>query len=220
MQYLKQAVIIVIVASLLGLGYNFLMPRFAKPSASAITPNFPPVYLSSANGKTSNVPAGRANLLAPPAARATAPGGIDLFSYDAAKDTQRLKKEEVIRQEEAALNKNIGSVMLEQAREMHANWTTFIDSRPTELFGAGHIQNAVNIPEATFDEAFENFRHNLQIPFDQPLVVYCGGADCALSYRIAQKLAGKGYTNIRVYKGGYDEWFAACQKNPVAFPIQ
>ncbi len=217
MQYLKQALTIVILASLLGLGYNFLMPRVAKPAGGATAPGFPPAYLSSTNGKVSNVPAAKPGLQSAPAA---APGGIDLFSYDAARDTQRLKKEEVVRQEEAALNKNIGSVMLEQAREMHASWTTFIDSRPPEQFGAGHIQNAFNIPEEMFDEAFANFRHTLQIPFDQPLVVYCGGADCALSYRIAQKLAGKGYTNIRVYKGGYDEWFAACQKNPVAYPIQ
>ena len=38
------------------------------------------------------------------------------------------------------------------------------------------------------------------------IVVYCGGPTCPQSLQAAQKLTDLGYTNVRAYEGGLEEW--------------
>jgi rhodanese-related sulfurtransferase len=41
---------------------------------------------------------------------------------------------------------------------------------------------------------------------DAEIVVYCAGPGCPQSVLAAEKLATVGYTNVRVYEGGLQEW--------------
>jgi rhodanese-related sulfurtransferase len=41
---------------------------------------------------------------------------------------------------------------------------------------------------------------------DAEVVVYCAGPNCPQSGYAAQKLLSLGYTNVRAYEGGLEEW--------------
>lgn len=83
----------------------------------------------------------------------------------------------------------------------------FIDSRSGEEFDAGHIPDAVNI---SLDEAKKGF------PGGEPdflkeklMVLYCRGGDCRQSVTLSRLLYDRGYKNIKIYQGGWDEWHRA-----------
>ncbi len=44
---------------------------------------------------------------------------------------------------------------------------------------------------------------------DAEIVVYCAGPDCPQSHYAFEKLIHFGFTNVRVYEGGLQEWSAA-----------
>ncbi len=44
---------------------------------------------------------------------------------------------------------------------------------------------------------------------DAEVVVYCAGPKCPQSRMAAEKLQALGYTNVRAYEGGLEEWKAA-----------
>jgi len=41
---------------------------------------------------------------------------------------------------------------------------------------------------------------------DTPIVVYCSGRTCPNSRQAAEKLVAFGFTRVRVYEGGLEEW--------------
>lgn len=78
-----------------------------------------------------------------------------------------------------------------------------IDSRPAaRQYDPGHIPGAINIPDSQFDKLVD------KLPTDKamPLIYYCGGLECVLSDRSAEKARKLGYTNVLTYPPGYPEW--------------
>ena len=51
-----------------------------------------------------------------------------------------------------------------------------------------------------------------QSPKGEEIIVYCGGPTCPQSLQAAQKLTDLGYTNVRAYEGGLEEWKNAGNK--------
>ena len=49
-------------------------------------------------------------------------------------------------------------------------------------------------------------------PHDMLIVVYCAGPKCPQSLQAAQKLMDLGYTNVKAYEGGLEEWTNAGNK--------
>jgi rhodanese-related sulfurtransferase len=47
---------------------------------------------------------------------------------------------------------------------------------------------------------------------DDEIIVYCGGPTCPQSLQAAKKLTDLGYTNVRAYEGGLEEWKNAGNK--------
>ena len=43
-------------------------------------------------------------------------------------------------------------------------------------------------------------------PKGEEIIVYCGGPKCPQSLQAAQKLMNLGYTNVKAYEGGLEEW--------------
>ena len=82
-----------------------------------------------------------------------------------------------------------------------------VDARSGAEYEAGHITGAVNIP---YDELLDNYeRLKTAIPADAVVVCYCEGPTCDQSENLAKELTFMGYTNVLVYKGGWQEWEAA-----------
>lgn len=80
----------------------------------------------------------------------------------------------------------------------------FIDARTPELYQEGHIQGALNLPIAEFDQMADKVL--MDFPEDALIVTYCDGEDCALSAELALKLKEIGYENVRVLHNGWSVW--------------
>ncbi|MFN6963630.1 MAG: rhodanese-like domain-containing protein [Pyrinomonadaceae bacterium] len=55
-----------------------------------------------------------------------------------------------------------------------------------------------------------------KIPKDAEIVVYCAGPECPQSAAAAEKLTTLGYTRVKAYEGGLEEWKAAGHKTVTA----
>ncbi len=93
------------------------------------------------------------------------------------------------------------------AFRMHGAGALFLDARRTAAYEAGHIAGARSIPvwEHDADARLERLR-NSGIPFDREIVVYCSGAACEDSARLAEKLALAGFFKLSLYKDGFPDW--------------
>jgi rhodanese-related sulfurtransferase len=100
---------------------------------------------------------------------------------------------------------SISFIMLPEAESLFAmNETLFIDSRTAEAFKAGHIAGAVNIPYE--DKTDASLLVERAVSKEQSLVVYCDGSTCQSSVGLSKFLHDQGFTDIRVFFGGWKEW--------------
>ncbi len=77
-----------------------------------------------------------------------------------------------------------------------------LDVLPRAAFEAGRIPGSLNLPLAELAE-----RAGEVLPArDQETVVYCGSAACSLTRQGAILLRHLGYTRVREYAGGMEEW--------------
>jgi len=77
-----------------------------------------------------------------------------------------------------------------------------IDARPKRVAEKGMIPTAVNVSDTEFDKNID------KLPGDKgtPLIYYCGGFECVLSDKSAEKARKLGYRNVLTYPPGYPEW--------------
>jgi rhodanese-related sulfurtransferase len=86
-----------------------------------------------------------------------------------------------------------------------------LDGRSEKDYANGHIPSAHSLSVVDFETRFPQLASRFSR--EDRLVVYCGAGDCGLSRRLAALLRQKGYSRVRIYYGGYNEWFLAS--NPV-----
>ena len=80
-------------------------------------------------------------------------------------------------------------------------WNVLTD----EYFGGELIPGSRRVPlDRVGREA-----HEAKLAKDAEVVVYCAGPHCPQSGYAAEKLQSLGYTNVRAYEGGLEEWKAA-----------
>jgi len=63
-----------------------------------------------------------------------------------------------------------------------------------------HIAGSVSVPFAQLAEKLLGWKKDAQI------VLYCANDHCPLSKNAAELLLKKGFTHVRLYEGGIDEW--------------
>jgi rhodanese-related sulfurtransferase len=73
---------------------------------------------------------------------------------------------------------------------------------PRASFEAGRIPGSVHLP---LDEIAERVREVLPSP-GQEVVVYCASSFCSMAEQAAVLLRGLGYSSVREYPGGIEEW--------------
>lgn len=83
----------------------------------------------------------------------------------------------------------------------------FIDSRDQEQYSAGHIPGALSLPLKENQE--DPADAAVLFPPGQCLVVYCEGGDCQTSIALAKLIQRKGFKDIRIFAGGWEEWTEA-----------
>jgi rhodanese-related sulfurtransferase len=84
--------------------------------------------------------------------------------------------------------------------------TVFIDARFARDFKAGHMEGAISVPVDANDT--ERYKATAGIGKDAPIVIYCQSAGCNFAEKVTIKLKGDGFSNISIFKGGWNEWKA------------
>lgn len=82
--------------------------------------------------------------------------------------------------------------------------TVFIDARYSTDFAKDHIKGAINVPVNLCDKGCKAALANIDKQAN--IVVYCQSTGCKFAENIAVKLKADGFTNISIYKGGWNEW--------------
>ncbi|HEX8410772.1 MAG TPA: rhodanese-like domain-containing protein [Thermoanaerobaculia bacterium] len=87
------------------------------------------------------------------------------------------------------------------AADLHANARAYVivDARTAEVFAAGHVPGAINLPHRNITAE--------SVPFskDAVVVTYCDGIGCNASTKAAVKLSRLGY-QVKEMIGGLDWW--------------
>lgn len=84
-----------------------------------------------------------------------------------------------------------------------------IDARPTEDYAELHIFGAINLPLAALLKEGEAVSALKGVTKDHKIMVYCGSNSCENSVKVAAMLFELGYTQVKLFLGGLDEWDAA-----------
>lgn len=79
-----------------------------------------------------------------------------------------------------------------------------------EYYGKENIKGSRHVPLDTIGREIANG----ELSKATEIVVYCAGPECPQSGAAAEKLLTYGYTNVKAYEGGLEEWEAA------GFPIE
>ena len=78
----------------------------------------------------------------------------------------------------------------------------FVDGRTADTFKGGHIPGAINIPVGEVSQQLSVLPEDKNVR----LIVYCGSANCPLSYHLLKQLQRYNYTNIQIFQRGIEGW--------------
>jgi rhodanese-related sulfurtransferase len=80
-----------------------------------------------------------------------------------------------------------------------------VDALAPMSYARSHLHGAINLPLEWVDE-----RAPRRVPdLDTEIVVYCIDVQCTSSVFVGERLRSLGYTNVRHYADGKDDWTAA-----------
>ena len=78
-----------------------------------------------------------------------------------------------------------------------------VDALAPMVYAHSHLPGAINIPPTNVDAT----RLTKRIPdLATEIVVYCANVECDDSVSTAERLRALGYSNVKHYSGGKDEW--------------
>jgi len=81
---------------------------------------------------------------------------------------------------------------------------TLLDARAKDEYAAGHLPHALPLPFYEMESYAASSLKGLKA--DAPLVIYCEGIGCELSFFLGRELMGQGFTDVKIFYGGYPEW--------------
>jgi rhodanese-related sulfurtransferase len=86
-----------------------------------------------------------------------------------------------------------------------------VDTMPIAYYEKEHLPEALNIPGFPYEQAAEFT--DLLAPSALPdktaaIVVYCANTPCRNSEFVGRRLLELGYTNVRKYREGIEDWVA------------
>jgi rhodanese-related sulfurtransferase len=99
---------------------------------------------------------------------------------------------------------------VDTTRKLLRNGARVVDARMPPAYHQGHLEGAINVPVSSTQE--ECLEAASSFP-DGPIVVYCQSTACRYAEKVAVKLVEGGYSNIYIFKGGWNEWVAKTPQN-------
>lgn len=81
---------------------------------------------------------------------------------------------------------------------------TIVDARVPEDYKYGHLPGAVSLPIASRPAERRAFANSL--PSGGRVIVYCQSSGCRWADSVAADLCNRGFVNIAVYRGGWQDW--------------
>lgn len=82
---------------------------------------------------------------------------------------------------------------------------TLIDALPASYYDRQHLPGAINLVEAEVQDRADELLPDKHAR----IVTYCSNAACPNSKAVAARLAKLGYTSVRVYRDGIQDWVEA-----------
>jgi len=111
---------------------------------------------------------------------------------------------DTLQNSETADKKNTPTaITVEQAYRLYNAGVVFLDARMEAEYNFGHIKGAISLPYKKVDEHISKISN---LPKNSTLVTYCDGVGCDASIELANKLAELGYTNVRIFYSGWNDW--------------
>ncbi|MCX2954763.1 rhodanese-like domain-containing protein [Lentzea sp. NEAU-D7] len=87
-----------------------------------------------------------------------------------------------------------------------------VDTMPAAYYEVEHLPGAVNIPGFPYEQAAElTDRYAPDVLPDKTaeIVVYCANVPCRNSELVGSRLLHLGYSNVRKYREGIEDWVGA-----------
>jgi len=85
------------------------------------------------------------------------------------------------------------------------NGVIVLEALPPMYYDREHLPGAINLPHDRVDELAP-----VLVPDRaSPVVVYCANRPCSNSTVAANRLTALGYTDVREYAGGKEDWISA-----------
>lgn len=88
---------------------------------------------------------------------------------------------------------------------MQGEAVVVIDALPSSYFDREHLPGAINLVESEVDDRAAELLPDK----GAAIVTYCSNAGCGNSQAVANRLERLGYTNVRKYRDGIQDWVAA-----------
>lgn len=119
--------------------------------------------------------------------------------------------------EKVLANDGITDIGIDEALELYryaSDLTFWIDARDPDLFAEGHIDGSHLLHFYDQETYLEEIGQKIAEKAPESLVIYCKGKECTDSHHLAQdlltkELGGRYFSNIFVYKDGFDDWYKA-----------
>jgi rhodanese-related sulfurtransferase len=89
--------------------------------------------------------------------------------------------------------------------EIEAGTVTVVDALGGEYYAKQHLPGAIPLVEGDVSERAET----LLPERGAAIVTYCSNPACPNSQRVAERLTALGYTNVRKYREGIQDWVDA-----------
>jgi rhodanese-related sulfurtransferase len=88
---------------------------------------------------------------------------------------------------------------------IEAGTVTVVDALAGDYYAQQHLPGAIALAEADVDR----LAPNLLPSKDAAIVTYCSNPSCPNSEQVASRLTRLGYTNVRKYREGIQDWVEA-----------
>lgn len=95
--------------------------------------------------------------------------------------------------------------------EMDAGSVVVVDTMPASYFDKQHLPGARNIPGSPYEDVPALTAHNapIVVPHKETAVVVYANRPCRNNEFVGAHLLKMGYTNVREYREGIEDWMSA-----------